>query len=217
MRCRVGTLLPDALQGSAERVVVSRAGLAHQAEHDLLALGLGHAATGAPAAPGTGRAGRLWAGGGGKARQRTVRGFYCRSLLDPVSARFRCLHAAPTHGGGKPRPIAAGRGDGQCNVLPLVALLPSPTVRRAAGRLGAAAAPRGSRHLAPTLGCCHLHKHDPHPAPAPRPPVPVRRFRPAQERDRLPVRAAREQQCTRGAGASARRQRRLAAALLAGG
>ena len=40
----VGALLPDALQGSAERVVVARAGLAHQPEHDLLGLGLGHAA-----------------------------------------------------------------------------------------------------------------------------------------------------------------------------
>jgi len=211
LRCRVGTLLPDALQGSAERVVVARASLAHQPEHDLLALGLGHAATGAPAAPGEGRAGPvggdasgLW---GSKKPPRRSR----------LGTGFRCLHAAPTHGGGKPRPIAAGCGDGQCYVLPLVALLPSPTVRRAAGRLGAAAAPRGSRHLAPTLGCCHLQEHDPHPAPAPRPPVPVRRFRPAQERDRLPVRAAREQQFTRGAGASARRQRRLAAALLAGG
>ena len=44
MRCWAGALLPDALHGSAERVVVARAGLAHQPEHDRLALGLGHAA-----------------------------------------------------------------------------------------------------------------------------------------------------------------------------
>ena len=41
---RAGALLPDALHGSAERVVVARAGLAHQPEHDRLGLGLGHAA-----------------------------------------------------------------------------------------------------------------------------------------------------------------------------
>ena len=39
-----GALLPDALHGSAERVVVARAGLAHQPEHHRLGLGLGHAA-----------------------------------------------------------------------------------------------------------------------------------------------------------------------------
>ena len=42
--CGAGALLPDALHGGAERVVVARAGLAHQSEHDRLGLGLGHAA-----------------------------------------------------------------------------------------------------------------------------------------------------------------------------
>lgn len=101
MRCRVGTLLPDALQGSAERVVVSRAGLAHQAEHDLLALGLGHAATGAPAAPGTGRAGRLWAGGGGKA------GLYAASTVEACSIPSRHGSVVSTL---RPRMAAASHG-----------------------------------------------------------------------------------------------------------
>ena len=40
--CGAGALLPNAFQGSAKRVIVARAGLAHQPEHDRLGLGLGH-------------------------------------------------------------------------------------------------------------------------------------------------------------------------------